>query len=164
MPKPTTRDELVEEIQKAYSKLSDDLDRLGGRYEVVCVDDWTARDLLAVRLWWTEAVIGWIREGRRGGTPQPPAPGYRWNETPRLNADTVAATEDDGATLRRRLDAAVADVLALIDTLDDADLLEPGRYDWAGKWPLSRWLSIGTTRQYTSARTYVRKALRALGD
>ena len=32
--------------------------------------------------------------------------------------------------------------------------------DWAGNYPLSRWISINTARQYTTARTYLRRALR----
>ena len=30
----------------------------------------------------------------------------------------------------------------LIDALDDRELLEVGVFDWAGKWPISRWISL----------------------
>jgi len=51
-------------------------------------------------------------------------------------------------------------VLITIADLDDNELLQPGVYEWAGKWPLARWISINTARQYATARTFVRRALR----
>ncbi len=54
-------------------------------------------------------------------------------------------------------------MLATIDALDDRELLEVGFFDWAGKWPISRWISLNTARQYTTARSFVRRALRARG-
>jgi hypothetical protein len=36
-------------------------------------------------------------------------------------------------------------------------------FGWAGKWPLARWISINTARQYTTARAYVRQLAREHG-
>jgi hypothetical protein len=47
-----------------------------------------------------------------------------------------------------------------IEELDDRELLEVGAFPWAGKYPIARWISLNTARQYTTARTYVRRALR----
>ncbi len=43
---------------------------------------------------------------------------------------------------------------------DDAALLEVGVFPWARKWPIARWISINTARQYQTARTAIRRALR----
>jgi hypothetical protein len=51
-------------------------------------------------------------------------------------------------------------VLSTIDSLSDPELLEAGAFEWAGKWPLARWISINTARQYDTARTFIRRALR----
>ncbi len=51
-------------------------------------------------------------------------------------------------------------VMMVIDKLDDEELLRPGVFAWAGKWPIARWISINTARQYTTARTFIRRALR----
>jgi hypothetical protein len=51
-------------------------------------------------------------------------------------------------------------VLATIDGLDDTQLLEVGVFEWAGRYPISRWISLNTARQYTTARTFIRRALR----
>lgn len=132
---------------------------------LACVDDWTVKDLLAVRVWWTENVIDWIEAGQRGEVPLTPAEGYRWKETPRLNADIVRKSRRESyRSLRKRLERGYERVMRTIDKLDDRELLGVGVYEWAGRYPLSRWLSINTARQYTTARTYVRRALRERQD
>ena len=51
-------------------------------------------------------------------------------------------------------------VMDTIDSLDDRELLDVGVFLWAGKYPISRWVSINTTRQYLTARKFIRRALR----
>jgi hypothetical protein len=162
VPIPETRDELTELVAVSYAKLRDELDRGGAVLaNLRCVDGWSVKDLLAVRAWWTRRVVDWIEAGRRGEIPPTPAKGYRWSDTPRLNSDLVRAARDVSyRTLRTRLDRGVARVLATIDALDDTELLERGRFEWAGKWSVSRWISVNTARQYQTARTFVRRALR----
>ncbi len=162
MPIPSTRAELTDLIRSSFAKLHAELEAAGawvGR--LPCVDDWSVKDLLAVRAWWTEKVIDWIEAGRRGRTPITPAEGYLWNETPRLNADVVrAARPEPYRSVRTRLERGFERVMRMIDSLDDKELLEVGVYAWAGKYPLSRWISINTARQYTTARALIRRALR----
>lgn len=162
MPIPETRSELTELVTKTFAKLRVELERAGPELgQLPCVEQWSVKDLLAVRVWWTEHVVEWIDAGRRGECPPTPAPGYRWSETPRLNAEIVEASRNDSyQEIRDRLQRGFERVLATIDALDDRELLETGIFEWAGKWPISRWISINTARQYTTARTYVRRALR----
>jgi len=139
MPIPKTRGELVRlietEFQKLYAELQDVDAELANE---ICVDDWSIKDLLAVRLWWTQ--------------------GYRWKETPRLNTDIISKSRSRShksivVDLRRQYSR----LLATVDGLKDKELLEIGAYKWAGRYPISRWLSINTARQYHTARTYVRR-------
>jgi len=166
VPIPQTRDELVEQIRTSFARLCAELEDTGPELgELHCVDDWSVKDLLAVRAWWAESVVDWIEAGRGGDRPVTPAKGYRWNETPRLNADIVEAAGDQSyASIRERLQRGYERVLATVDALDDRELLEVGVFDWAGKWPLSRWLSINTARQYTTARAHIRRASRPGGE
>jgi hypothetical protein len=162
MPIPKTRAELTEQVTTSFGKLRAELEGAGPELaDLPCVDDWSVKDLLAVRAWWAESVLEWIEAGLHGETPTTPAPGYRWNETPRLNADLVWAARDESyATIRARLDRSFQHVLATIDGLDDTQLLEVGVFEWAGKYPISRWISLNTARQYTTARSFIRRALR----
>lgn len=163
MPIPKTRQELVDLVTRSFTKLREELDRLDpGAADRPCVEDWSIKDLLAVRAWWTERVIDWVEAGRRGERPVTPAPGYRWRETPRLNAAVVRTSHDEPyPEIRARLEKGYERVVATIDELDDRELLEPGMFEWTGKYPVSRLISINTARQYTTARTYIRRALRA---
>lgn len=166
MPIPKTRAELTSSVISTFQKLNCELDGAGVRAgSLACVDDWTVKDLLAVRVWWTENVIDWIEAGQRGEVPLTPAEGYQWKETPRLNADIVKKSRRESyRSLRKRLERGYERVMRTIDKLDDRELLGVGVYEWAGRYPLSRWLSINTARQYTTARTYVRRALRERQD
>ena len=165
MPIPRTRTELVSLVTSSFAKLRLELDNHGaGLAKLPCVDDWSVKDLLAVRAWWTENVLRWVEAGRRGVYPTTPKKGYGWNETPRLNADIVrAARHESYRAVRTRLERGAAEVLSTIDGLDDRELLEAGVYPWAGKWPVSRWISMNTARQYTTARTFIRRAIRRAG-
>ena len=102
---PNTRSELTELTRSTFEKLRAELEVAGsGVGSLSCVDDWRVKDLLAVRAWWTENVIDWIEAGMRGESPITPAEGYRWNETPRLNADVVkAARRESYRSVRARL-------------------------------------------------------------
>lgn len=165
MPIPRTRRELVDLVTASFEKLREELDRAGsGVADLPCVDSWTVKDLLAVRVWWTEAVLGWIDAGRKGGTPVTPAPGYGWSETPRLNARIVERFRRVSyRSLRGRLDRGFRRVLETIEGLDDRELLRPGAFAWTGRYPISRWLSINTARQYVTARSFIRRARRSRG-
>lgn len=152
----------MEAVTLAFKRLDAELDLAGDAVaDRVCVDDWTVKDVLAVRAWWTEKVVEWIEAGRRGETPQTPAVGYTWRETPRLNQDVVEESRSLSlADVRDRLTTGCARVIETIDDLDDRELLTPGVFQWAGKWPVARWISINTARQYTTARTYIRRVRR----
>ncbi len=162
MPIPATRKDLTDSVLTSFEKLQIELDAAGPRAgNVPCVDDWSIRDLLAVRAWWTESVIDWVEAGKRGEKPVTPAPGYRWKDTPRLNADVVKEYRPASyRSVRGRLERGFARVLPAVDSLDDHELLDVGAFAWAGNYPISRWISINTTRQYTTARTFIRRALR----
>ena len=162
MPIPKTRVELTDLTRSSFEKLHDELESAGAKVgSLPCVDDWSVKDLLAVRAWWTENVIDWIEAGRRGETPITPAEGYRWSETPRLNAHVVnVAKRESYRSVRVRLERGFERVMRTIDALSDKDLLEVGVFGWAGQYPISRWISINTARQYTTARAFIRRALR----
>ena len=106
-------------------------------------------------------MVSWIEEGRDGATLDLPAPGFRWNETPQLNQRTVDESRGTSwSEIRTQLKSAFAKILTTIDTLDDRELLEVGVFPWAEKWPIARWIALNTVRQYTTARTILRRARR----
>ena len=160
MPIPKTRAQLLDQITSEFDKLNDELQNIDATSaELICVDNWRIKDLLAVRLWWTRSVLNWVDQGRKGKPSDIPAKGYRWSETPRLNNDIVSkARARQYNLLVRDLRRQYRRLLSTIDTLSDRELLQVGVYEWAGNYPVSRWLSINTARQYHTARRFVRQA------
>ena len=119
------------------------------------------RELLAVRAHWTECVSEWVSAWQRGEAPELPAPGYGWNETPKLNAAVVEATRDESLpSIRGRLRDGQGRLLRQVEALSDEELFEVGRFPGAGRYPVARWISLNATRQYVTARTHLRRALR----
>jgi len=162
VPIPKTRSQLVRHITSTYQQLQVELEKVGPQEaKLPCVDDWNIKDLLAVRVWWVDSLLKWIEAGKRGKTSVMPAPGYTWKETPRLNADIVrAARKESYLRLRSRLDQSYRRVLTTIDGLSDKELFRKGAFEWTGTLPLFRWISINTARQYTTARSFIRRAVR----
>jgi len=162
MPISKTRDELINYVHSTFEKLRAELDAAGPDVGTIpCVDEWSVKDLLAVRAWWTESVIDWVEAGKWGEYPVTPAQGYRWKETPRLNADVVRKCQAESyESIYARLLQSYERVLPVINSLDDEGLLDVGVFEWAGNYPISRWISINTARQYVTARSFIRRALR----
>jgi hypothetical protein len=96
--------------------------------------------------------LAWYEDGLRGGTPQLPAPGYKWSETPRLNR---AIRERH----RSRSQAAVcADfrsgymrILQIVESLSPRQLLASGQFEWTGKHPLTTYVGPNTASHYRFA-------------
>ncbi len=165
MPIPTTRSQLTSAMDTAYDKLGLDLDRVtAATAKACCVDDWTVIDLITVRTWWANSVVGWIEAGQRGETPPTPAPGYTWKQTPQLNREVIVAAprRRSWKRVRAELGAGHDAVHRTLQSLRDEELERAGVFDWAGRWPVLRWVSIATTTGYVSARKYVRALLRRL--
>ena len=162
MPIPKNRVELLEQLQTSYTKLQSTMENAGDAvFELHAIDDWNVADLLAVRAWWTEKVAKWVVAGRENRRIYLPARGYRWNQTPQLNAAIVTRSRTQSfRTIRNRLARGYSNLLLLIADLTDEELFGVGVFSWAGKWPIARWISINTTRQYSTATTLIRKALR----
>jgi hypothetical protein len=90
-----------------------------------------------------------------------PAPGYKWNETPRLNGDVAAkAKRESYRSVRGRLQWAYEDVHIVIGELDDRELCTPGTLDWTGKYGVCGAINLNTARQYRTATTFIRRALK----
>lgn len=156
---PTTKAELLDQMGKTYEKLDAELDQLDETTAAkICVDDWTVSDLITVRTRWAHMVREWIEAGLRGEVPEIPAPGYKWNETPRLNTDIIKKLggkpwSETLALFRESYQA----LRSLIESLPAKQVEEVGTITWAGKWSVIRWANNATSTGYTSARKFVRK-------
>jgi hypothetical protein len=166
MGKRLPRNELLKEIQRERTALDETLAPLTPREMTragVTRGGWSVKDILAHLVEWQRMNLDWYAAGLRGEKPRIPAPGYTLRELPRLNQMIYRKHH------RRPLQAVIEDyrsyherVVALIESLSDADLVTLERFSWTGpSWTLSDYLRASTAAHYLWARTRVRRWLRA---
>jgi hypothetical protein len=115
-------------------------------------DGWNLRDLVAHLADWHRLFLGWYDAGLRDETPAMPAAGYKWNETPRLNADLYEKSRRrTPAAVRKDFEAGYARIRAIVDALTDAQVTKPGAFRWTGKYPLTTYLGANTASHYRFA-------------
>jgi hypothetical protein len=157
---------LLNEIQCERIALDDTLALLTPRQMTmagVTRGGWSVKDVLAHLVEWQQMNLEWHAAGLRGEKPAMPAPGFTLRELPRLNERIFRKHH------RRSLQAVLRDyrschdrVVALIETLPDADLVTPERFSWTGpSWTLSDYLRASTAAHYLWARTRIRRWWRA---
>ena len=162
--KYNSKEELVESIEKEYQNLRELLDSLPeSRYKEPGVwgDDWTINDLIAHLSEWHRLFLGWYREGLTGEVSHMPAPGYKWNETPRLNRDIWRKHE--GRPTKEvwgEFESSHVEVLQLVREASSEELLSPGYFPWSGKNSLATYLGPNTASHYRFAVKVVRRWLR----
>jgi hypothetical protein len=123
-------------------------------------DAWSVHDLVAHLAEWHALFLLWHEVGEAGGSPRMPAPGYKWNETPRLNRAIQAKHHVRALSeVRDDFSATYARVLGLARELSEEQLLEPGHFAWTGKNPLVTYLGANTASHYRFAMQVLRRWL-----
>ena len=120
---------------------------------------WSVKDILAHLVEWQQMNLDWYAAGLQGEKPAMPAPGYTLRELPRLNemifrkhhGRSLQAVLSDYRTYHER-------VVALIETVAEADLVTLQRFSWTGpSWTLSDYLRASTAAHDLWARTRIRR-------
>jgi hypothetical protein len=157
--------ELLKEIRSERIALDDLLDRLSPRkmtQRAVTAAGWSVKDILGHLVGWQKMNLAWYEAGKRGEYPAVPAPGLTWKDVPKLNdimyrqhrRRSLKAVVKDYRTFHRRM-------LELIHHASETDLVEAGRFNWAGPtWTLSDYLRANTASHYRWAQKHIRKWLR----
>lgn len=168
MGKRLRKRELLQEIDRERTALDDTIALLTTRQMTqagVTRGEWSVKDILAHLVEWQQMNLDWYTAGLRGEKSAMPAPGFTWREIPRLNEMIYRKHR------RRSLPAILQDyhltherIVALIETLPDADLMTLGRFAWTGpSWTLSDYFRANTAAHYLWARTRIRRWWRAQG-
>lgn len=162
----TCKEDLLSVTESEYAKLVTALDRVPVNAQLVPdpdADGTTLKDILGHRAHWITLFLGWYAAGQRGELAALPAPGYKWNELKRYNADLREAQADLTWDAARALLA--ENHLALLDLikhLNDAALYGAPMAGGNNKWTTGRWAEAAGPSHYRSARKYIRTRLKAL--
>ncbi len=115
-------------------------------------DGWTLCDLVAHLAEWQQMFLGWYDDGLRGATPEMPAPGFMWNETPRLNrAIWEKHRSRPHVAVRAEFDSGYGRIIGLVEALSPQQLLRPGHFNWTGKHPVTTYIGANTASHYRFA-------------
>ena len=124
-------------------------------------EDTSIRDIVAHRAHWIDLFLGWWRDGQAGRDVAFPAPGYKWSDLRRYNADLRVRQAGLGWTEAR---ACLADrhaaLLAFINTRTEAELYGGPMKGGRNAWTTGRWAEAAGASHYRSAAKYVRARLR----
>lgn len=164
MAVPTSKAELLAAIDKTYSELSRDLDRIPAEF----VDEpilpghvagtmMSPNDVLSYLIGWNEQVLTWHMRRAANLPDEFPAPGIAWNELGKLAQLYYAEFGEIPYVERRgRLQSAKDALVALIEKNSNEQLYgEP----WYGKWTMGRMISLNTSSPYSNARRRIRAGL-----
>lgn len=167
MPRPTSKHDLLEATLRERGKLDAVLATLTPEQMVEpgVVGEWSVKDVLAHLAEWERMALGWHSAGLRGGAPEVPAPGYKWNQTPQLNRAIFEKHRD------RPLEEVVAwfrssreEMRGVIEPLSDEDLFTAGRFAWTRKNALGAYFVSATSSHDLWARTRIARWLRRMAD
>jgi hypothetical protein len=82
MPRPTTKDELLEQIHTERRLLEETIAKINKRDMIkrgVTDEGWSVKDMLTHLVEWEQMFLRGYRAGLRGEVPHTPAPGMRWS-------------------------------------------------------------------------------------
>ncbi len=149
MGKRLRKQQLLAEIEERRTALDQCLALVPGRLMTkagVTLGGSSVKDILGHLVEWQQMNLDWYAAGQRGEKPAMPAPGCTLRELPRLNQ--MIYRKHHRRPLRSVLEdyhSYHARILALIESLSDADLVTLGRFSWTGpSWTLSDYLRAST--------------------
>jgi hypothetical protein len=162
----TSKRELVESLEeehRTFVALAGSVPRTRHKEGGVWGDGWTIHDLFAHLMEWEQMFLRWYREGLEGLEPALPAPGFKWNETPRLNRAIWKKHRDrSGEKVRAEFDASYEEVLSTVRLLSEEELFTPGHFKWTKRSRLVSYLGANTTSHYRTATKILRRWLRGV--
>lgn len=159
--KYTSKKQLLTSIDQehaAFLELAATIPQRRYAEEGVWGNDWTIKDLFIHLREWEELLLGWYEQGKRDGTVELPAPGYKWHETPRLNQDIQSRTcRRSWRSAKAQFDATHAQIVQLVRSLPEKKLFEPGHYSWTKKNALVAYVGANTSSHYRTAAKILKR-------
>ena len=163
MSRPLNKTQLLAAIDKEYSALEKFLAPLTPAQMAFAPAPgaWAIKDIIAHLFEWQQMFFKWYEGGQRGENPAVPAPDYKWSQLPALNQAIYEkyqslAAQEALAQFRQSHQKTID----LIESLPDADLLQPGLYVWMSQNSLMSYLNSITAAHYVWALKDAKKALK----
>ncbi len=163
MPKPTTREALLQEIYDEREKLESLLDIIPADVFTArkVMGEWTTKDIITHLIAWEQMVILWVTSGYEGRSIPVPAEGFKWSQLPALNDKIYLEHRDDPRdAVMAEFQRSYNQILDLLKSIPEADLFTPGLHKWQNKNTLAAYFKSSMSSHYLWARKEISKGLK----
>jgi len=160
------KEELKEEITKAYKKYIDEFDNIeedlkDKRIEEV---DRTPAENLSYQVGWTSLLLKWEEDEKKGIEVKTPSDKFKWNELGKLYEwFNESYSNKSLKELKSILDENINKILKLIDDMTEEELFNPHMRKWADDatktavWEVYKFIHVNTVAPFKTFRTKIRK-------
>ena len=161
-----TKEELKDEIKKAYNKYILEFDNIPEQLKDMRCDevDRTPAENLAYQVGWTTLLLKWENDERNGLEVKTPSEHFKWNQLGQLYQwFTETYAHNSLKMLKKTLDKNINEIYKMIDDMSDDDLFKPHRRKWADEstktavWEVYKFIHINTVAPFGTFRTKIRK-------
>jgi hypothetical protein len=127
-------------------------------------EDTSIKDVVAHRAHWIELFLGWHADGLAGKAVAFPAPGYKWSELKRYNAELRATQAHmDWPAAQALLHTSARRLMAFIDGHTNQTLYGGPMKGANNDWTPGRWAEAAGPSHFRSAAKYIRSRLKSAG-
>lgn len=167
MPKPKTKDELIDASEANFKRLNNLIDSYPPQIQTSTFPTGTLnrniRDVLAHLHHWHKMMCEWYHVGLRGEKPAMPSTNYSWKDTPKLNIDIKEKYDSISFNeARELLSESHEEVMVLIKGHTNEELFAKKRYRWTGSTSVGAYFIANTSSHYDWAYRLIKKSLKDL--
>ncbi|CAG7587163.1 ClbS/DfsB family four-helix bundle protein [Peptoniphilus senegalensis] len=160
------KEELKEEITKAYKKYIDEFDNIEENLKDKRIEevDRTPAENLSYQVGWTSLLLKWEEDEKKGIEVKTPSDKFKWNELGKLYEwFNESYSNKSLKELKIILDENINKVLKLIDDMTEEELFNPHMRKWADDatktavWEVYKFIHVNTVAPFKTFRTKIRK-------
>lgn len=151
MPKPTTKDQILDAAQKERTALEELLATLTPEQMTrpATIGESSFKDVLTHLIEWEAMVIQWYEAGRKGKTPSVPSEKYNWAQVPQLNHEIFLKHCDESlADVLRQFKSSYKKIMRRIEEIPEKELFTRGQYTWTRNNLLAAYFISATSSHY----------------
>ena len=160
------KEELREEITKAYKKYIDEFDNIEENLKDKRIEevDRTPAENLSYQVGWTSLLLKWEEDEKKGLEVKTPSDKFKWNELGKLYEwFNESYSNKSLKELKSILDENINKILKLIDDMTEEELFNPHMKKWADDatktavWEVYKFIHVNTVAPFKTFRTKIRK-------
>lgn len=166
MKKYSGKEELKEEIIKAYKKYIDEFDNIEENLKDKRIEevDRSPTENLSYQVGWTSLLLKWEEDEKKGIEVKTPSDKFKWNELGKLYEwFNESYSNKSLKELKSILDENINKILKLIDDMTEEELFNPHMRKWADDatktavWEVYKFIHVNTVAPFKTFRTKIRK-------